>query len=78
MDNGHADGHQHEGQALEVLTEPPSLIVDAPGLRVWHKLDRTFRWEPQSTSPCQHAPPPCGLASVPPVARLQQPLGVHA
>ena len=22
---------------------PPSLIADAPGLQIWHKLDRTFK-----------------------------------
>ncbi len=44
MDNGHANGHQQqEGPPLEALTEPPSVVVDAPGLRVWHKLDRTFK-----------------------------------
>jgi secreted Zn-dependent insulinase-like peptidase len=25
------------------LSTPPELLVDSPGLRVWHKLDTTFR-----------------------------------
>ena len=28
--------------AIEPLAEPPSLIADAPGLQVWHKLDSSF------------------------------------
>ena len=40
-DNGHAKGAD-EG-AVHQLEEPPSLIADAPGLQIWHKLDRTFK-----------------------------------
>ena len=52
MQNGQAEaadnGHAHGMLPLtcgpaDILCVPPSLIVDAPGLRVWHKLDQTFR-----------------------------------
>jgi hypothetical protein len=43
-DNGHAHGMQPPLHApADILCAPPNLIVDAPGLRVWHKLDQTFR-----------------------------------
>ena len=41
-DNGHAPYGSHEA-ALQPLEDPPSLIADAPGLQIWHKLDRTFK-----------------------------------
>ena len=28
---------------MQPLEDPPSLIADAPGLQIWHKLDRTFK-----------------------------------
>ena len=40
-DNGHATGVKEK--AVEALEDPPSLIADAPGLQIWHKLDRTFK-----------------------------------
>lgn len=27
----------------DIAKEPPKILVDKPGLRVWHKLDRTFK-----------------------------------
>jgi len=40
-DNGHAKG-SHE-DAVQPLVDPPNLIADAPGLQIWHKMDRTFK-----------------------------------
>ena len=40
---GDARRHLPAGGPVVMLSLPPSMIVDAPGLRVWHKLDRTFR-----------------------------------
>jgi secreted Zn-dependent insulinase-like peptidase len=28
---------------VQPLEDPPDLIADAPGLQIWHKLDRTFQ-----------------------------------
>ena len=41
--NGHARQGRPARRHIVMLSVPPSLIVDAPGLRVWHKLDQTFR-----------------------------------
>lgn len=40
-DNGHAPSSS--SAALQPLEDPPSLIADAPGLQIWHKLDRVFK-----------------------------------
>ena len=40
-DNGHAKGGDED--AVQPLEDPPGLIADAPGLQIWHKLDRTFK-----------------------------------
>ena len=40
-DNGHAPSSG--SAALQPLEDPPSLIADAPGLQIWHKLDRAFK-----------------------------------
>lgn len=40
-DDGHAKGADED--AVQPLEEPPSLVADAPGLQIWHKLDRTFK-----------------------------------
>ena len=40
-DNGHATDSSLA--VLQPLEDPPSLIADAPGLQIWHKLDRAFK-----------------------------------
>jgi len=40
-DNGHAKG-SHE-DTVQPLVDPPNLIADAPGLQIWHKMNRTFK-----------------------------------
>lgn len=46
--NGGANGKQADGGAAAAAVPsgfptPPALLLDEPGLRIWHKLDSTFR-----------------------------------